>query len=321
MKKSKMKTFFVAVVALLLIVSMAACAKDEPAATQGSVSNDTPAVAEDTPEPAPPPEPEAVPGKVLPANWNESQIFVFESGLLVDVNADWVRKVDGESIVYYFSEDSELPRLSLYYDYVRGDDDFDEFFEWWLAERFYNPEYNSGVDVIRQEYVTYNGIKGLEIDYIDNNDGTLRLAFYTLVESVYYQIRFAFEPNGDGPYRDDVAYVFNSIRETYAELNEWPTAYLPENTPIYNDGDNIQVRTSGTMSSGNIIVSISNTSIDALSKYADQMEKLGWEIYYFNTDEDGVGGGGSGDKGNWGVSMGMKEDGTTAGLEFYFNLD
>jgi len=101
---------------------------------------------------------------------------MFSTGLMVDVSTDWVPSSDGVATIYSFSGDSDLPRLSLYDDYVSGMDDFDEFFDWWLTERFYNPEYNPGVEVLRQEYVTYNGIKCLEIDYMESSDGTLRNA-------------------------------------------------------------------------------------------------------------------------------------------------
>jgi len=317
MKKSKIKVFFIALVVLLLIVSMAACGNDEPAATPEALPEDTPAASEDTPEPAPPPEPVAVPGRVLPASWSDSKFFIFSSGFVVDVSADWIPGSDGVATIYSFSGDSDLPKLTLYTDYVSGYDDFDEFFEWWLAERFHNPEYNAGAEVFREEYVTYNGIKGLEIDYIDSNSGTLRHTFNTFVDRTYYQIRFAFEPGGDGPYLDDVAYVFNSIRNNFTEIDEWPIAYLPAGTPIYTDGGSIQGNAFMSEDYGNVMVNISNTSADALSKFADQMEKLGWTMYSFNTDE----GYGDGSKGQWSVHMYMEGDGITAVIEFYFDLN
>ena len=316
MNKNRIKTFLIAIVALLLIVSMAACANDEPAAAPAAAPEDTPTVSEDNPAP-PPPESLPVPGRVLPTSWSESQVFMFQPGLIVDVSSDWIPRRDGDATIYDFSDGSDLPRLSLYFDYVSGIDDFDEFFDWWLAERFYNPEYNASADVIRQEYVTYNGIKGLEIDYMVNDDGILRLALYTFVDRIYYQIRYAFEPNGDGPYLDDVSYVFNSIRTSSAELNEWPTAYLPAGTPVYTDGGSIQGYAYTDETFSDIMVDINNTSIDALSKFVDQMEKLGWTIGSFDTDS----GSGYGSKGQWNVNIFMKDDGTTATLMFNFNLD
>jgi len=313
----KMKMVFVALVVFLLIVSMAACGNDEPAATPEAVPEETPAVVEDTPEPAPPPEPAAAPGRVLPASWSDSNFFIFNSGLVVDISADWISGSDGVAAIYSFSGDSDLPKLTLYSDHVSGYEDFDEFFDWWLAERFYNPEYNASADVIREEYVTYNGIKCLEIDYMENSDGTLRNALYTFVDGNFYQIRFAFEPNGYSPYRDDVAYVFNSIRTNFTEIDEWPTAYLPASTPVFTDGDVIRGNAFMSEEYGNVEVNISDTSADALSKFADQMEKLGWTMYSFNTDE----GYGDGSKGQWSVRMYMDEDGTTAVIEFYFYLD
>jgi len=318
MKKSKMKVFFIALVAFLLIVSMAACGNNEPAATPETLPGDTPAASEDTPEPAPPAEPAAVPGRVLPASWSDSKFFIFDPGLVVDVSADWIPSRDGEATVYNFSGNSDLPKLSLFYDYVSGIDDFDEFFDWWLAERFNNPEYNPGAEVIRQEYVTYNGIKCLEINYIDGSDGTLRHALYTFVDRTYFQVRFAFEPGGDASYLDDVAYVFNSIRKSYTEIDEWPTAYLPAGTPVYTDGGMIQGNAFISEDFGNIEMKISNTSADALSKFVDQMEKLGWAINYYDII-DGQSGGGS--KGSWDVHMHMDEDGTTAVIAFFLSIN
>jgi len=314
-----MKSYKYIAIVFVLVLSLsisAACAKDEPSAAPEAIPEDMPAVVDDTP--APPPEPEAVPGRVLPASWSESEFFIFDSGLIVDVSADWIPRPDGEATVYYFSDDSELPRLSLYSDYVFDIDDFDEFFDWWLAERFYNPEYNAGAEVIREEYVTYNGIRGLEIDYLESSDGTLRHAFYTFFDRHYYQIRFAFEPNGDSSYMDDIAFVFNSIRLNQTEIDAWPTAYLPAGTPVYTDGGPIEGNAFTWYDYGSIDVHVSNTSADALSDFADQMEKLGWALDYSDIANGGSAGG---SKGIWSAHMYMGEDGTTAFLGFNFNLN
>jgi len=317
------KRYIILFFAFVLIMSLAiggACANDEPEASPDPAPA-APAEPEDTapaaaPEPAAP-EPAPVPGRVMPASWSDSQIFTFEPGLVLDVSADWRGEVDGEAFVYYFNEDSDLPRLSLYKDTVYGMDDFDEFFDWWLAERFYNPEYNSGADVIRQDENTFNGIRGLEIDYMESFDDTLRIAFYIFYERMYYQVRFAFEPDGDGPYRDEIDYVFNSIRKINAELDEWPTAYLPANTPVYTDGNVIEGYAYTSDSYSDITVRIGNTSTDALSKFSDQMEKLGWTIDYFDNNS----GNGGGSYGSWFVHMYMEDDGTTAAINFNLILE
>ena len=320
MKKYKAKTFFIVLVVFLLIGSMAACANDEPVATPEALPEDIPAADEATPapppEPAPAPEPAPEPGRIMPASWSGSQIFIHEPYLALDVSADWRGEVDGEAYVYYFNQDSDIPRLSLYQDTVRGIDDFDEFFDWWLPERFNNPQYNDSAEAIRQEFVEYNGIRGLEIDYIEHSDETLRIALYIFYERMYYHIRFAFEPDGDGPYKDEIAYVFNSIRKTNTELDAWPTEYLPANTPIYTDGGSIDGYAYVSEANGDVMINIQNTSVEALSVFVSQMEKLGWTIDYFDTEE----GSGGGSNGSWNVHIYM-EDGTTAVLGFNFYLE
>ena len=330
MNISKMKFVSIALVMFLLVCLMSGCFKLFPIPTpndkqeeKSEVAKEVETTTKETPipqPPPPPPEPDPIPGKVLPASWNESKIIEFRSQFIFDGNPEWRRKDDGDGVIYYFNQDSDFPRFSIYEDYVFDIKDFDEFFDWWLEERFFNPQYNPGVEVIRQEYVTYGGFKGLEIEYIDNSDGeanaTLKHGFYVFHERNYFQIRFTFEPNGEAQYRDVVEYVFNSIRQINIEIDGWPTAYIPDNTPIYTDGDIGEGYAFAGERYSSVSVNIKNTSLEALTIFIKQMEKLGWTIENY---DDKTGSGGL-VKDSWYMNVYM-DDSSTVTIGFNMNLD
>jgi len=303
MSIKKLKIAFIAIVAFLLIISMAACGNDEPATSPEAAPEDTPAV-----EVNPTPEPEPVPEQ--PSPWKRVDVL----GMLsVEVNENWIRSDDGDRTNFYFNEGSGLPVFAFYGDYVSGfsgdtDEGFDEFFEWWLAERFHS----QGYDVVSEEFVTNNGVRGVEIIYYSTDDETgkeiSRHCIYTIIETTYIALTFSFEKDGESPYLDDVRHVFDSIIRIEVSLYEWPAAYLPEDTPKYPEGDfDVYI------SSAAVGIFVNNTSEDTLSEYVDLLTKAGWEIEPFDPVRiEWVGA-----RGSWEFIGQTREDGTIA-IFFYF---
>jgi len=311
MKKCKAKTLFIALVVFLLIGLVAACANDEPVAAPEALPEDIPAAVDDTP--APPPEPEPEPVVEPPSNWQRVDVF---GVLSVEVSKDWIRNDTGDRIIYYFDEGSELPAFAFYTDHVTGfsgdtDAGFDEFFDWWLAERFHN----QGLDIISEEFVKHNGVRGLEIVFYDVDDDTgadlIRHSLYSIIGTTYVALTFRFEKGSEGPYDDDVAHVFGSMLLNHVSLEEWPEIYLPEGTPEYKDGEIDNAYASVQV----VNININNTSKDVLLEYYDLMKNAGWDIEIVDPELPGA----VGTKGQWDFNGWMQSDGTTLALSFSYN--
>jgi len=296
-----MKVFFIALVVFLLVFSMAACANDEPADAPEAIPEDTPAVVEED-TPAPPPEPEPS------SDWKTIDIF----GLLsIEINKDWIVSDEGDRIKYYLDGKPEYPNLTVSYDNVSGfdgdsDEGFEAFFEWWLRERF-DP---FGLEVSRQEFVEYNGVRALEIvffDVDDNGDSISRHSLYTIVGTTYIALAFRFEPGGDSSYLEDIAKVFGSIQKNNDALSGWPDAYLPPGTPRYPGGGDLEINLAVEEAVG---MTIYNTSESFLMEYIDLLKNAGWNV------EGAVSGFSTqATKDTW-FFVGAMQDETTATLNF-----
>jgi len=301
--KTRIIYIALAMVLALTIAIGAGCANDEPAGVPEALPEAIPETLPPVEEDIAPPEPEID----LMADWKRVDV---RGTLSVLVKRDWVRTEEDDRTKYLFYGDSELPAFAFFTDYVNGYNsenpgEFEAFFDWWLAERFGN----QGLDVISQEFVEYNGIRGLEIIFNDPTDGDTvsRHCFYSLVGTTYVALTFRFELDGEGPYKDDIAFVFGSILKNNVEMTEWPALYLPEGTPVFPDGD----FESYAWHEG-VQVTVRNTSASALLEFYDLMQSAGWRIELYDDEHSAV----DGFKDPWNFNGSMYEDGI-ANLSFY----
>jgi len=290
---------------------MVGCSKDEPPVTIEKATEDTSTVAKETttsetkPDPEPEPEPEP------PSPWKRVEV---SGKLSIEVNENWICVEGDDRTRYYFEEGSLLPIFAFYDDQVRGfsgdtDAGFDEFFEWWLAERFHN----QGLDVTSEEFVTNNGVRGLEIVYYSTDSDTgvdvSRHCIYTIIEQTYIAMTFNFEVDGEAPYLDDVRHVFESIHRIDIDMYEWPSMYLPKDTPEYSDGE---LRAYIAFNAVNLY--INNTTKEILSEYIDSLIKEGWELELIYPEQPTW----EGTRDSWRFHGRMQDDGTSAAIFFFY---
>jgi len=209
--------------------------------------------------------------------WRQSEVFE-HSDMRFKISADWIREDTSEATIFHFFGDSDIPKMSVYSDYVSGyaDEDFESFADWWLNERFKNPAYNPGVTITREEFVKYDYCNGLELEYSDAN-GNARHTFITLYQRNFIQLSFTLDPGEHELYRDDIEYVLESIMLTRVKLNEWPTAALPKGTPEYTEGK-IEADISRYEDQVNININVYGTSQEVLDNYLKSMEASGWTM-------------------------------------------
>lgn len=63
--------------------------------------------------------------------------------------------------------------------------------------------------------------------------------------------------------------------------NKWPAAYLPQGMPVYPEGD-FEI---DFASPGNVLIEISNSSMEAFANYLDTLKNAGWDVEKHRTPE------------------------------------
>jgi len=241
---------------------------------------------------------------LLPDGWVQTRMVEFRS-ITLSISTEWVQKDQNGIKNFYYVDGADRPRVSLYSDYVSwdGEIDLDEFFEWWLAERFYNPQYNPNpdADLLKNEFVVYNGVRGLEISYIDESNANIiyRHNFYTVINNYFTQVSFNCDAEGYEEYLDDVEYIYGSIHLQQYNLAEWPDYLLPKNTPVF-PGNDIEVHANFTVESPpHISLQINGYTREDVLNYVASLKKAHWTMEIESNDVLNY----SGKKGTWTIHI------------------
>jgi predicted secreted protein len=231
------------------------------------------------------PSPEEIPA----SEWE----YIEYHGIEFEINKNWIRVEKDNSTDYYYYKDSDFPQLNVYYDtiytYDGSEIDPHEFLE----------EFKESFDadrLIKEEYVSYNGVEGLMIEYdalMKRDDQPVaQHAFYTVAGDQLVALVFLFERGEAEPYADDVAHVWNSVKSTVPAFQfpampqfggDWPdnefTRILPK--------PDFAVSFAQEINDGFTVMFSAN--IDQLKAYVEQVKAAGFTVGAYTQDTEIMG--------------------------------